>query len=304
MSIKISLISKIITKEIYEIKNILKEECYIFTSAFDFEKKQEDFNAVYSLDPQELMAIKVKIPYFYDVSPKTFKDEMNFEYFKNYYSQISGPKAVFVSDKKLNKNANWWGLNSYWVNKSSDTDILCKRKKFLTPKLEIGYIYEGKEALEIIKNVIFAKKTNWVFHVYLPPGVTLETKDAIIYSGGLEKVKEDMLSKVHTFVTLDLLKDNTSERFPSEFGAEAMLHGCALISSNSHGNNTNILYDDLHYLKLDFLDTNTLINDLRYLDKRREKTEAISREGSKVIRKYFSYKEIALQKINIIKKYC
>lgn len=301
---KIAIIVKDMTKEFKEIQNLLGEDCLFFKYSIEFDKRQSDFSGVYCPDPRELLKIKVKIPYIYDISPKTFDDEMNYNSFIKFYSQISGPSAVFVSDKKLNKSANWWGLNSYWVNKAVDTDISFRSRKFLTPKLHIGYIYENKESFDVVKNIIFAKKSNWVFHIYLPQSIDSEIKntDTIFYSGDIGRVKEEMLSKIHVFLNFDLLIRNTSELFPSETSAESMLAGSVLISSNSQGNNTHIIFDKFNYLKLDFVDTNTILDTLRFVDKRREKLESLAKEGSKSIRKYFDYKEIAKIKVDILKR--
>jgi hypothetical protein len=79
-----------------------------------------------------------------------------------------------------------------------------------------------------------------------------------------------------------------------------MLRGSVLIDSNSHGNNTNIFFDKFNYFKLDFIDTNTILNTLRFLDKRREKLESCAKEGRRNIKKYFDFRDTAKLKLDII----
>ena len=94
-----------------------------------------------------------------------------------------------------------------------------------------------------------------------------------------------------------------SECFPDINSLEAMTHGCALISSNPHGNNTSVFFDDLNYLKLDYIDANTILDALRYADKKRGKLESISKEGRLDSAKYFNYKDTAIQKVSVLLRY-
>jgi len=300
---KIALIFKEDSKEYTEIPKILGDSCTVFKDILDFDKNKENYDCVYSPDPKELLKIQNKIPYFYDISAKTVIGEMDYASFFKFYSQISGSLATFTSDKKLNKNACWMNLNSYWVNKSADTDIIFKFKKFVTPKLNVGYIFQDPESFEIIKKVIYAKKDSWLFHVYYPFEIddSLKNKGVFFYSGDLSKAKEDILSKVHVNIDFDLNLSNMSDTFPSEIGKDTLLSGTILISSNPQGNNTHILFDKFNYFKLDFIDANTILDTLRYIDKRREKLEVMAKAGAEVVKKYFDYKRIAQQKVDIIK---
>ena len=82
-----------------------------------------------------------------------------------------------------------------------------------------------------------------------------------------------------------------------------MLLGCIPITGNMHDNEDCVMFDKYHYLKLDFIDANTILETLRYADKRREKLYRMSKEGRKLVYKYFDSKESANQKISIISKY-
>lgn len=293
------------SKELLEMARLLGDTCEVFYSIYDFEKVQASFDCVYSPKYEELLKIKVRVPYFYDISPKSINDEMNYSSFARHYSQLSGPRAVFVYDKKLNKSSKWLGLNTHFVNPSVDPDIQPTKKKFLTPRLDIGYIYENAEGFDLLKKVIFAKKSNWFFHIYCPNEISPEIKnnETIFYSGDLNRVKKEIFAKAHVFLNYTVLNNNMSECFPGLNSLEAMISECALISSNPHGNNTSLFFDDLNYLKLDYIDANTILDALRYADKKRGKIESIAREGSLDSAKYFNYKDIALQKMNILLRY-
>ena len=301
---KIALIDNS-SKELLEISRLLGDSSTVFKSVYEFEKVQASFDSVYCPKYDELLKIKVRVPYFYDISPKSLLDEMSYYSFAKHYSQLSGPRAVFVCDKKLNKSSKWLGLNTYWVNSSVDSDILPIKKKFLTPILDIGYIYENAEGFELLKKVIFTKKSNWVFHIYCPDEISSEIKnnETIFYSGDLNRVKKEIYSKTHIFLNYTILNNNMSECFPDINSLEAMTHGCALISSNPHGNNTSVFFDDLNYLKLDYIDANTILDALRYADKKRGKLESISKEGRLDSAKYFNYKDTAIQKVSVLLRY-
>lgn len=276
----------------------------IFENIYLFEKNQENFSGVYCPDPQELLKIKIKIPYAYNITPKTFPQEMDFNIFSKFYSQLGGASIVFVSDKKLNKLTNWLQLNSYYMNESIDTSIPFTPKKFFTPKMDIGFIVKDSEDLELIKKVILLKKANWTFHIgglnEIPQ--ELKNKDTIFYSGDSSRVIDEILTKTQVCLNVDLLKDNMAEAFPSRLGLQAMLKGCVLVSSNNQGNNTHIMFDKFNYIKLDFLDVNTIAETLKYLDKRREKLESLAKEGNKIVRKYFDCREIAKLKAYSLKR--
>jgi len=138
-----------------------------FMNGMDFDNDQKYFDCIYSPNPDILLKLKPKIPYFYDIPSGTFNQELNYRVFDRHYSQLGGAKAVFVSDKKMNRYAHWAGLNPYWVDEGIDLEkdsyVL---KKFLTPKLNIGYIYDHEDNYQIVKDVFCARKPNWVFHLY------------------------------------------------------------------------------------------------------------------------------------------
>ena len=79
-----------------------------------------------------------------------------------------------------------------------------------------------------------------------------------------------------------------------------MLMGCVSISGNIHDNSDNILFDNYHYFKLDFIDANTIISTLRYADNRRDKLSRMSESAQEIVRKYFDSKNSAKLKLKII----
>jgi len=235
-----------------------------------FEEIQKDFDCLYSTSPHFIINKKIKIPYFYNIYAGEVENELIFNVFNNFYSKLQGANAVFVNDKKLNKYAEWLDLNSYWIPNGIN-EYKFKNKKFLTPKLHIGIPLNSDP--DIKEKLLFAKKSNWEFHT------------------------ENIYDNCHVY--LNLSKDYC---FPNKNSLEAMSNSCVLISTNLHGNNTNIIFDDVHYIKLDFLDVNIILDALRYSDKRREKLERIAWTGAKMVNKYFLNKDLDKQRLEIIKK--
>ena len=264
----------------------------------DFENDQKYFDCIYCENPKILLNLKIKIPYFYDIPSGTFKDELNFKIFNKYYSQISGAKAVFVNDKKMSRYAHWADLNPYWVNEGilieKDTYI---PKKFITPNLNIGYICDNEYNFEIIKDVISAKKSNWIFHL---AGHCNIKQDGHIkfYNGDSNMVREHLYKNCHILLNPKLPHKNSIEPVPSRNILEAILQGCIPVLGNIHDNLDHIFFDQYHYLKLDFIDSNTTLETIRYADKRREKLDRMVKAGRELIYKYFNAKITAKNAYN------
>ena len=271
-----------------------------FPQDIDFENDQKYFDCVYSPDPDILLNLKLKIPYFYDIPSGLFDYELNFKVFNRIYSQLGGAKAVFVNDKKMSRYAHWEGLNTYWINEGIDLEKdFYAPKKFITPKLHIGYIYDNEENYQIIKNVYFARKSNWIFHLYNPYDLKLGI-DTVLYEGNIDLRRYDLYRNCHVLLNPSMPHKHSIRPVPSQAALEAMYQGCILVSGNMHDNGDHLIFDKYHYLKLDFIDANTVIETLRYADKRREKLERMSKSGREVIFKYYDVKESARQKIKII----
>jgi len=267
-----------------------------------FEENQKDYNCVYSTNPQFLLNKKIKIPYFYNIYSNIFDNEMDFKEFNNYYSQLAGANAVFVNERTLNKYSSWLELNSYWVNSAINSyDYI--PKKFFTPKLHIGYVYNGNnDVYDLVKKIISIKKSNWIFHIYEGNrhDISAEfTENVVFYDG--ENFEKRIFENTH--VLLDIIDPRYPKEFPSDLAARAMSGGVVLISNNSHNNNSNIFFDKTHYFKLDFNSANDVADILRYCDKRREKLERVSISGKDVVNKYFSNKVIVSEKLRIIKNF-
>jgi len=250
----------------------------INTDSKPFEEIQEHFDCLYSTSPNFIINKKIKIPYFYNIYAGELEGELNYNIFRDFYSKLQGANAVFVNDKKLNKYAEWLDLNSFWVpNSLIENQFIFKSKRFFTPKLHIGILSPTAPDIQILLDkLLFIKKTNWEFHI---------------------TDKKDIHENCHIF--LNLSKDYC---FPNNDSLEAMRSGCVLISTNLHGNHTHIIFDDIHYIKLDFLDVNIILDALRYSDKRREKLERIALGGAKMVNKYFTSKNLDNQKLNIIRR--
>jgi len=275
-----------------------------FSNGMDFDNDQKYFDCIYSPDPDILLKVKPKIPYFYDVPSGRFDQELNFRVFDRHYSQLGGAKAVFVSDKKMNRYAHWAELNPYWVDEGIDLEKdYYIPKKFLTPKLNIGYIYDHEENYQIIKDVFYARKPNWVFHLYNAYDLKQDKGDIKFYDGDINLVKRSIYENSHIILNPSTPYKNSITQVPSQVSLEAMFNGCISVSGNIHENADHLIFDKYHYFKLDFIDANTIIETLRYADKRREKLDRMSKSGRNLVTKYYNAKESAKKKIEIIKKY-
>lgn len=273
-----------------------------FLSNVDFINDQKYFDCIYTPDPDILLKLKPKIPYFYDIPSGRFPQELNFKVFDSYYSQLGGAKAVFVCDKKMNRYAHWAGLNAYWVNDGVSIDKHdYVPKNFITPKLNIGYIYDFADNYRIVKDVIFAKNSNWVFHLY---GVNDLKQDSSvkIYDGSIDVAKRSIYENCHIILNPSAPYANSITPVPSQISLEAMTHGCVSVSANIHENSDHLLFDKFHYFRLDFIDANTIIETLRYAEKRRDKLERMSKSGRDVVLKNYDAKETAAKKLDIIHK--
>jgi len=273
-----------------------------FLNGVDFDNDQKYFDCIYSPNPEILLKLKLKIPYFYDIPSGRFNQELNFKVFNNHYSQLGGAKAVFVSDKKMSRYAHWEGLNTYWVNEGVDIDKFNYiPKKFITPKFHIGYIYDYEENYQIIKDVFSAKKPNWVFHLYNAHDLK-QDGSVKFYHGNEDMCKKSIYENSHVILNPSTPYKNSITAVPSQVSLEAMLNGCVSVSGNIHDNADQVLLDKFHYFKLDFIDANTIIETLRYADKRREKLDRMSKSGRGLVYKYYTAKESAKVKLNIIRK--
>lgn len=273
-----------------------------FKNNKDFDNDQKYFDCIYSPNPEILLRLKPKIPYFYDIPSGTFDFDLNFKVFNQHYSQLGGAKAVFVSDKKMSRYAAWEELNPFWVNEGIDFEKQeCVPKKFFTPKLHIGFINDSEEDYKIIKDVLCAKKPNWEFHIYNSGNI--EQDGSIkFYEGNPQLAKKMIYENSHLIINPSIPCNNSLRPFPLEIALESMYNGCVNISGNIHDNADNVLFDNFHYFKLDFIDANTVIETLRYADKRRDKLERMAVSSKEVVKKYFNAKESARNKLDVIHK--
>jgi len=272
-----------------------------FLNSVDFENDQKYFDCIYSPDPDILLKLKLKIPYFYDIPSGRFNHELNYRVFDKHYSQLGGAKAVFVNDKKMSRYAHWAGLNPHWVNDGIDFENFSfSPKKFIMNKLNIGYIYDNEDNYKIIKDVFSAKKPNWVFHLYKAYDLK-QDGNIKFYNGDLNMTKKVIFDNCHIMLNPSTPCNHSITPVPSKVSLEAMLSGCISVSGNMHNNMDHVIFDKFHYLKLDFIDANTIIETLRYADKRREKLDRMSKAGRDLVLKYYDAKESAKRKLNIIK---
>ncbi|MDB4330505.1 hypothetical protein N9948_02170, partial [bacterium] len=255
-----------------------------------------------------------KIPYFYNIYLNTYhsKPELNYRDFQKRYSQVKGASAVFVNDKKLNRFSNWAGLNSYFLNKPVDTlSYKFKRgRKFMTPKLNIGYIPSSKLFGETQRNKIFedvwsSAKNNWILHTPDGNNLNISDRNVIKYKttpkDGSSFDYSEIYKNSHVIINPESIYHDDVDYSHSEYNLEAMSTGCVSICPNEHGTNSDYSFDKVHYFKLDFIDSNTLLDTLRYVDKRREKLDRMSHSGSQLIKKYYDVRKIAQQKIQVMK---
>jgi len=271
-----------------------------FLKGMDFDNDQKHFDCIYSPDPDILLKLKLKIPYFYDIPSGRFNQELNFKVFNRHYSQLGGAKAVFVNDKKMNRYAHWAGLNPHWVNEgvSLDKDRYIP-KKFITPQLHIGYFYDYEDNYKIIKDVFSAKKPNWIFHIYNDHDLK-QDGNIVFYNGDEALSRSTIYEHTHIILNPSTPYRNSITQVPSQVSLEAMLNGCVSVSGNIHDNADHVMFDKFHYFKLDFIDANTVIETLRYADKRRAKLDKMSKSGRDMVMKYYDAKESAKKKLEII----
>jgi len=97
-------------------------------------------------------------------------------------------------------------------------------------------------------------------------------------------------------------KNNRVCEFPSKIFLESLSSGCIAVASNISGNFDNIIFDKVTYFKLDFVDANTVVSTLRYIDKRREKLERMSKKGRSVVKKYFNIESLTNSKLEVINR--
>jgi len=250
----------------------------------EFEESQNNYDCVYSYDPRLLMERRIKIPYFYDIPSLCFDNELDYRTFEQIYSKLAGASAVFVYDKLLNKYAHWLGLNSYWVPRSVDTDIFkFEKKKFMTPQLNM-LIYDNINSdprqHDLIKTMLKSFKNPWDLNL-------------VHYTAPVSAIKK-AFSEAHICLQLSYIHSGKLDAFPSTFLISAMASGCVGLANNDHGNNTHILFDRVHYFRIDDspeyyeYTANGIIKIIKYIDQRREKLERVSEDGSKAISKYFN----------------
>ncbi len=278
---RILIIDDVYCEETKEIINLLP-----YAEISDLEH-QENFDCIYSPFPRLLINEKLKIPYFYNV-----EDFTNFQNFSDFHSKIQGANAVFVNDRQLNRYSEWADLNSYWINKGID----CQKyyylpRKYFTPKLNIGIILTSdKETIDLFSDIFKEKKSNWNFYI------KYSNKEVPICGDSFDvNSKEEIFERCHIFLDL------TRESFPNQNCLEAMARGCVVVSLNLSNNNNHIIFDEVHYFKLN-ISPIEILQSLRSLDKRREKLSRVSLQGSVLVRKYFNIKNIIKQKIDIMKQ--
>ena len=262
----------------------------------EFEESQNNFDCVYSYDPRLLMERRIKIPYFYDIPSFCFDNELDYRAFEQIYARLAGASAVFVYDKLLNKYAHWLDLNSYWAPKSVDTDVFqFNKKKYAVPYLNI-LLYDAANAdprqHELVKLMRKAFKASWDINI-------------VHYTDSVSAIKK-ALSDAHICLQLSFEYAGKLDTFPNSFLATAMSVGCVGLANNYHGNNTNIMFDKVHYFRLDDIFENiedtaeNIVQVIKYVDRRREKLERVSEDGSKAISKYFNIKSIVNLKLDVL----
>jgi hypothetical protein len=277
----------------------------------NFIQEQSKFNAVYITNTQDNLEGIYKIPYFFNIYAHTWNTfrESEYKVFQDRYSQLKGAGAVFVNDKLQNKYCHWLGLNSYFLNKPINTYIykFDKSKKFITPKLNIGFVPSqepNSERNKIFKQVLELSKSNWIFHI--PDGNILEVDKAnlirhkIANNHGSESNFSEIFKHSHLFLNPEDPRIDFQQSF-EEACVQSMACGNIVVKTNFHNNNSETFFDNVHYLKMDSLDIPHIIENLKYADKRREKLWNMSRMSSEYIYKYFDVRSIVQYKLMIIK---
>lgn len=278
-----------------------KDRCVVYSPEDPcIYKDQSQFEHLYSERPEYLSNLKIKIPYSYSIQGENYRNENEYRTFAKIYSEWAGAGAVFVSEKTLNLYANWLGLSTYWSNSGVDTlSNFYKKRRFATPQIHLGYIHEGNdEDWEIIKHAIYSKRANWVFHLTVPESFKIfKTPDVHYYSF---ESKEAFYNNIQVILVPSQEQKGMRKSFPSQSALEAMSKGCVLIAGNTNHNNVHFIFDKVHYFRLDFVDGNSLVETIRYAEKRREKLERMSFLGSNVVKKYFDVRDVVEQKLKTI----
>lgn len=288
----------------YEYLKEFSTECFV--------NGQASADAVYVCRSNNLEHLKFKIPYFYNIYAGTWDHFLDFNYqkFNKHFSKIKGAGAVFVNDKKINEFSHWCGLNSYFINQPVNTpkNKLIRNRKFIIPKLHIGFLpsinrnrVKGNRN-KIVEDMWASAKSNWVLHIPEGKELDISDKNVIKYKISQAGVYNpcEIYKNSHVLVNPEDLSRTLEPTFKS-FTLEAMSTGCVGIESNQHDNNTDYMFDKFHYFKLDYIDSNTLLDMLRYVDKRRSKLSNMSAGGSQLVQKYYNVGKIVQQKIQIIK---
>lgn len=310
--------------ETLEFMRQLGTSCSVFSSVKESYKKEEYYSEVNLLDPISFIETQAKydailvidiskinkdinfrIPYFYNIYRNTYdiKLENDYSFFSNKYGELQGASAVFVNDSKLNKFSNWLGLNSYFINKPVDTYFYkYASKKFLVPKLHIGYIpsSSGVDSYRdrIIEDVWSAAKSNWVMH-------TSESikciKNKINYTFDSSFDFSQFYKNIHVLVNPEDIYHKDACKSYLDYSKEAMSQGVVSLTSNQRNINSDYLFDKVHYFRISYSKPNEVLDTLRYVDKRRSKLSRMSYLGSKYIERYYGIKNIVQNKIQIIK---
>lgn len=297
-------------KELY--KNFWYYDILKDYSKEEFISDQATHDAVYVTQSGDGLVLPYKIPYFYNIYLYTYSHvpELGYKDFQKRYSQAKGASAVFVNDKKLNRFANWMDLNSYFINKPVNTYKykFIRNRKFITPKLHIGFIPSSRLFGESHRNKIFedmwaSAKNNWILHI--PDGRDLCIPDKNVVK---HKVLSDssfdyseIYKHSHIMINPENIYHDDLDYSHSHYNFEAMSTGCVSICPNQHGTNSDYLFNDVHYFKLDYVDSNNLLDAIRIADKRREKLDRMSKAGSQLIKKYYDVRMVVQQKIQVMK---
>jgi len=275
----------------------------------NFIQDQSKFDAVYVTNTEDTLKGIYKIPYFFNIYSHTWdlSHEQEYKNFENRYSQLKGAGAVFVNDRLLNKYAHWLGLNSYYLNKPIDTYCykFDKYKKFLIPKLNVGFIPSpniNSQRNNIFKKIVESSKSNWEFHI--ADGSILDfdhpkvIRHKITKGSGIDY--SEIYKNSHIFLNPEDPKTDKESSFEQEC-YQAMSWGVIVLKTNFHNNNMETLFDNVNYFNMQSLDLENILEDLRYIDKRREKLNYMSKISSDYVYKYCDVRKIVQQKIMIIK---
>lgn len=300
---------------IYSYRREIYKSSFLFDYIKDYEEEefirvQSENDAIYITKSGDGLTGTYKIPYFYNIYSNTYVSDLNYNKFQKIYHQIKGASGVFVNDKKINRFANWMGLNSYFVNKPLDTkkNKFIRNRKFYTPKLNIGFItsskhFGGSERNRIVEDMWVSAKNNWILHVPDSLDLNIDSKNVVthdVFSSDFFDYSE-IYKNCHVIINPEKFTHKDIDYSYADYSFEAMSTGCVSISPNENGSNSDYYFDKVHYFKLDFVDSNTLLDTLRYVDKRREKLSRMSKMGSDFVKKYMDLIFIVQQKIQIIK---